>query len=404
MISNEEIRTLSKSKNEPGWVLELRLKNFELFNHFRSNGIADSPVEKKYFDKNKYIQKLLDNVSKNQKIKGLFEYKNNKVCFDLSKNKDLDIHFNLDGFEIIDINDAIYKYPEFVKESMNYATDEFTALKNALWNIGLFVYVPRNKVIKKNINLNTIFGGNTIIKNDIFYIDENSDVELVNCTNIKEPSYCLDGATYILNNNSKLKSIYLGDGSSHSLITVKDSILKKESKEEWYYALKNFEYHLMDSKTVYKGESSTSKVIGAGIGKNREIYESITDSLHLAQDTSSFSNIKVALTDYSRAIMRGNIKIEKTAVKSNAFYECNALLLNRGANSITLPFLEIDGSGSVARHAATSTNVDPDNIFYLLTRGLDEITAKKILIDGFLDEVVRQILITEDTRFLKFGE
>jgi Fe-S cluster assembly scaffold protein SufB len=404
MIPSDEIRIWSKSRNEPEWLLELRLKNFELFNHFRSNRIADSPVEEMYFNKNKYLQNMLDNISKNQKIEGLFEYKNNRVCFDLSQNNDIDVHLTLDGAEIIDINNAIYKYPDAVKESMNYATDEYMALRNALWNIGLFVYIPKNKVIKKKINLNTIFGENAIIKNDLFFIGENSEVEFVNYTNIKEPSYSLDGATYILNNSSKLKSIYLGDGSSNSLITVKNSILKEKSKEEWYFALKSFDYHLMDSKSVYKGELSNSKILGAGIGKNKEVYESITDSLHLAQETSSFSNIKVALTDYSRAIMRGNIKIEKTAAKSNAFYAGNALLLNRGANSITLPFLEIFGSGSVARHAATSTNVDPDHIFYLLTRGLDEVTAKKILIDGFLDDVVREILITENTRFLKFGE
>jgi Fe-S cluster assembly scaffold protein SufB len=403
MISKEEIITFSNSKNEPGWFLDLRLKNLELFHLLRSRKIADSPVEKNYFDKDRYIQNLLDNFSKKQKTKGLFEYKNNRVCFDLSQNKDLNIHLNLDGVEIIDVNDAIQKYPDLIKEAMSYASDEYTALKNAVWDTGLFVHVPKNKVIK-NISLNTILGTEKTIKNDIFYIEENSDVELVNYTNIKELGHYLDAGTYIINNNAKLKSLYLGDGASHSLVTVKETVLKRDSKEEWYYALKNFEYHLMDSKTIYKGQSSSAKVIGAAIGKDKQVYESITDALHSAPETSSFSNIKVALSDYSRAIMRGNIKIEKNATGSNAFYEGNALLLNRGTNSITLPFLEIDGSGSVARHAATSTNVDPDHIFYLLTRGLDEITAKKILVDGFLDEVVREILITEGTRFLKIGE
>ncbi len=403
MISNDEIIKLSNFKNEPAWFLDLRLKNLELFHLYRSRKIADSPVEKNYFDKDKYIHNLLDRFSNKQKTEGLFEYKNNRVCFDLSQKKDLDIHLNLDGVEIIDINDAITRYPEPIKEAMSHASDEYTALKNAVWDTGLFVHVPKNKIIK-NISLNTIFGAGKTVKNDIFYIEENSDVQLVNYTNIKEPGYYLDGAVYIINNNANLKSLYLGDGASHSLISVKESVLNKDSKEEWYYALKNFEYHLMDSKSIYRGQSSSAKVVGAAIGKNRQVYESITDAVHTAPETTSFSNIKVALLDYSRAIMRGNIKIEKEATKSNAFYEGNALLLNRGTNSITLPFLEIDGSGSVARHAATSTNVDPDHIFYLLTRGLDEITAKKILVDGFLDEVVRQILITEGTRFLKIGE
>ncbi|MEM3812016.1 MAG: SufD family Fe-S cluster assembly protein, partial [Thermoplasmata archaeon] len=346
MISDDDLINISNSNNEPGWFLDLRLKNLELFHFFQSRKIADSPVEKNYFDKDKYIQNLLDNFSNKQKTKGLFEYKNNRVCFDLSQKKDLDIHLNLDGVEIIDINDAIKKYPELIKDAMSHASDEYTALKNAVWGTGLFVHVPKNKIIK-NISLNTIFGTGKTIKNDIFYIEENSDVQLINYTNIKESGQYLDGATYIINNNAKLKSLYLGDGASHSLMSVKESILNKDAKEEWYYALKNFEYHLMDSKSIYIGQSSSAKVVGAAIGKNKQVYESITDALHTAPDTTSFSNIKVALLDYSRAIMRGNIKIEKDATRSNAFYEGNALLLNRGTNSITLPFLEIDGSGSV---------------------------------------------------------
>ncbi|MEM1857344.1 MAG: SufD family Fe-S cluster assembly protein, partial [Thermoplasmata archaeon] len=178
----------------------------------------------------------------------------------------------------------------------------------------------------------------------------------------------------------------------------------ENSQDEWYYALKNLKNGIMVTNATLNGDNSKLLHRGALIGKDNEHYDIATNIYHLANNTKSEADIRAALNDSSRAVMRGKINVSKNSIDSNAYFSGNSLLLNKNAKSNALPFLEIEGNGSQARHSASITNLDYDQLFYVQTRGIDENESKNLIVEGFLDPVVRQILIYEGIRYLVYGE
>jgi len=398
MSIEDKIIKFSRLRNEPEWLTNLRLLNFRRYFDIKKKSISDSPLEKRYttFD----IEEFLDNIPEETQ-KGKFMEEKDYFVIDYTKNGKLEINpKSLKSTTLTSIRSAILMYPNLLKSSMENANDEWTALGNALWDTGIFVNVPEERRCERIMKFKTIFPEHVIVKKDLFNIGANSFLQFVEYSNATDKFTGIEETSIFIGKNSSLKHLTMIDGGGSKMVSIKNSHMMSQARDEWYYAVKNVEKHIIITNAELSGEYSSIEHKGAILANGMEHYDVSTNIFHNAHHTKSDANVRATLEGNSRAIMRGSIKVSKNANDSNAYFAGNALLLSENAKSNALPFLEIEGDRAVAKHAATATNVDYDQLFYIQSRGINERSAKNLLVEGFLDPVVRQILIYEGTRYL----
>lgn len=127
------------------------------------------------------------------------------------------------------------------------------------------------------------------------------------------------------------------------------------------------------------------------LGKNNSNFSAKIEAYHQAPKTQIKASLRMALADKSSGHIEGNWKIEKGANGANAYFSHHTLLLSEDAKAKTSPNLEIKTDDVKAGHSASVGKIDEDALFYLLSRGLDEISARTLLVEGFFEKDIIQI-------------
>lgn len=139
------------------------------------------------------------------------------------------------------------------------------------------------------------------------------------------------------------------------------------------------------------GAGAGAEVIALVLGQNDDLFKFYVQIEHKKPNTVSKVWVKSIMADESQQEMKGIIKIENGASGSDSYLSHRTLLLSHQAKSKTTPLLEIDEDDVKAGHAATTSKIDPEQLFYLRSRGLSEPEAKKTIIKGFVQELVEKI-------------
>jgi Fe-S cluster assembly protein SufD len=139
------------------------------------------------------------------------------------------------------------------------------------------------------------------------------------------------------------------------------------------------------------GQGATSRVTGAYFADGTQHLDYDTLQKHLAPSTTSDFAFKGALRDQARAVWRGMIKVEKDAQKTNAYQENRNLLLSPKAHADSIPGLEIEANDVRCTHGATVSQVDRDELFYCMARGLSRGEAERLIVRGFYQEIFDRI-------------
>jgi len=145
----------------------------------------------------------------------------------------------------------------------------------------------------------------------------------------------------------------------------------------------------MDTKLA--GRGSSAKVTGAYAGLGTQHLDYDTTQEHAAPDTNSDLAFRGVLSGSATAVWRGMIRVDEDAQRTDAFQESRNLLLSNRAHADAIPGLEIEADDVRCTHAAAVAQVDPEQLYYLRSRGLDEAGAKRLVIDGFLQELVERM-------------
>jgi len=395
------IKNLKPSKKD----IELRQKNL---NEFIKNGFPNKRIEDwKFSDLNQII-------SSNIKELKFFNNQTRPDEFDQST-----LVNNLDHNKIIFVNGLISKvdfnYEEKRKieiidtqetENLN-SKNSLVSLNNAL----KFNYVKL--IIKENYSLN---------KPLIIY----------NITNNKLNSNTINQRIdFVLKKNSSLKLINLFDDSSNNnFINInyqfkigKDAILKNykidhklNSNIKYFFNNIDLEYNSLAESFIFSTGSkfikneincnlndqySSAFINGIINLKNDQHHEIKTNINHLAEKTKSYQLIKSVLNDNSKGIYQGKIFVNSKAQKTDGYQLSKALLLNENTEFDAKPELEIYADDVKCSHGSTSGNLDEDAIFYLMSRGLNYQQSRKLLVNGFLLDVVEKITDLEIKDLIK---
>jgi len=395
------IKNLKPSKKD----IELRQKNL---NEFIKNGFPNKRIEDwKFSDLNQII-------SSNIKELKFFNNQTRPDEFDQST-----LVNNLDHNKIIFVNGLISKvdfnYEEKSKiEIIDTQETEDLNSKNSLVSLNnalKFNYVKL--IIKENYSLN---------KPLIIY----------NITNNKLNSNTINQRIdFVLKKNSSLKLINLFDDSSNNnFINInyqfkigKDAILKNykidhklNSNIKYFFNNIDLEHNSLAESFIFSTGSkfikneincnlndqySSAFINGIINLKNDQHHEIKTNINHLAENTKSYQLIKSVLNDNSKGVYQGKIFVNSKAQKTDGYQLSKALLLNKNTEFDAKPELEIYADDVKCSHGSTSGNLDEDVIFYLMSRGLNYQQSRKLLINGFLLDVVEKITDLEIKDLIK---
>jgi Fe-S cluster assembly protein SufD len=180
------------------------------------------------------------------------------------------------------------------------------------------------------------------------------------------------------------------------------SIIQKEnSVSETFIFSSGSDYVKNEVKCNLEGKYSSAFINGIHLLSKNKHHEIRTKTNHLYENTKSYQLIKSVIDDSSKSVYQGKIYVDSKAQKTDGYQLSKAILLNEQAEFNAKPELEIYADDVKCSHGSASGSLDEDSIFYLMSRGLDQKTAKELLINGFLLDVVEKITDEEIKKLIK---
>lgn len=172
-------------------------------------------------------------------------------------------------------------------------------------------------------------------------------------------------------------------------IFVRKAVLMSNSNLKWNHAWFGGAYLRGETKTVIKGEGGQVDENHLFFSWRRNFYDFSSNIMHEEKNTFSRSDVRGVLNQSARSVFRTLAKIGKEAKDSESFVQDHVLLLSEKSRADSIPALEILNNSVKASHSASSGHIDKDKLFYLESRGMDEITARNVLVRGFFEKLVR---------------
>jgi len=302
------------------------------------------------------------------------------------------------GLVISSLDDALQNHSELIRktlESSDSNEDKYTALNNAAFNSGIFVYIPQNLIIDKPIHVISCLSldGISTISRNMLITEKNTQAsvvqELYASKASKQQAY-LELLDTRVGENSKLDftTLQIMDQSTVNFSTRRTH-LAQDAKINWYLGL--FGSMLSRYRLDYDLNGTGAAVNDAQVvfGNNDQSFDLNTIVNHNAQSTDGKVVEKSILKDTSKSLFKGMIRINEQAAHSNSFLSGRSILLSKGAKSDSIPGLEILTNDVKATHSASVAQMDDEQIFYLGTRCLSNSEAERIIVEGFLEPLSR---------------
>ena len=388
-------------------------KNIEVkrksFNDFLEKGFPNKREENwKFSDLNQIISKNIKNLSfysdlskpseidKSIFIDGL---EHNKLVFINGRIENIDFnHEEKNNIEILD--DLDLKKTNNINNSLLHLNNAFVSKyfkiivkKNYTLKRPLVIYNITNKdLVSKNINL----------KFDIL-LEENSSLKLIEFSSDKSTTNFINiNYNFDVQKNAILKNFKIDNNSNTNVKYYFNDITQDtNSIAEIFLLSSGSEFIKNEINCNLNGKYSSAFVNGVLILNNNKHHEIKTNINHLEENTKSYQLIKSVLGDKSKAVYQGKIFVDSKAQKTDGYQLSKAILLNENTEFNAKPELEIYADDVKCSHGSASGSLNEDSIFYLKSRGLNHKEAKKLLINGFLLDVIEKITDTEIKNLIK---
>jgi len=325
------------------------------------------------------------------------------------------------GLIISTIQDAIKNNSELVKKylldnSINYEEDRFLALGSSAFQSGFFIYLPRNLMIEEPIRIVYSLKDNrtSSICRNIVIADEGSKGTIVqelysssssnpkisktknkpqgtDANNGRQESY-FEVLECIVKPAAELEFITLQSMNSDTVcVANRKAFVEKDAKMSWYSGMFGARLCRFKTDSVMKGSGARAEDVEIVFGTNNQSFDISSNLDHIGFSTRGKVLVKSIVKDTAKSLFKGMIKIRKDAQASESFLAGHAILLNKGAQADAIPGLEIETNEVKATHAASVSQIDEEQIFYLMCKGLDRESAKREIINGFVEPLSRKM-------------
>lgn len=419
-ISEEQLVDYSKAHNEPSWMTELRKKALKLTETLEMPKPDKTKLRKWNFDTFKQHEtkgSAYENLNElPESVKQIIDVENSENLV-IQHNNDLAYsqvseQAKNDGVIIEGLHEALVNHSELVqKYYMTQAVDidehRLTALHTALMNGGIFVYVPKNIVVKHPIQYVVLHDDdNASFYNHVILVTEES-AEVTYVENYLSNANGEDNQINIVseviagaNSNVTYGSVdYLDKGFTGHII--RRGTTEADASIKWALGLMNEGSQIIDNTTNLIGDRSTSELKSVVVGTGDQKINLTSKIVQYGKETDGYILKHGVMKENASSVFNGIGYIKHGGTKSIANQESRVLMLSENARGDANPILLIDEDDVEAGHAASVGRVDPEQLYYLMSRGISRTEAERLVIHGFLDPVVRELPIEDVKRQLR---
>ncbi len=406
-FDREMITHYSKQAGEPEWMLQLRLQGFDHYDQLTLPSLEKMKIDKwniDHFIPFKQHASVSDVDQLPEEVRELITKQEGQTKAVLVQQDASVIYTCIpeelknQGVVFESLQTALHHHSEliqkhFMQKGNKADSNKISALHAAAWSGGVFLYIPKNVEVK--IPVQAVFYASAsesgLFPHVLIVAENHSSVEYVD-TYIN-----LDGTQVVQNG---MADIHVGAGAKVKFTSVRafseevtdyiyrHATVEKDGRMEWILGEMNHGNTVTENMTHLLGDGSNtdSKLITIGSGTQRENVT--TRVVHTGKHTDSQVLVKGVLKDEATAILNGITFIEKGATKANGEQAENVLMLSPKARGDANPILLIDEDDVKAGHAASAGQINPLQIFYLMSRGLSKATAQRLIINGFVAPVI----------------
>nr|WP_275408929.1 Fe-S cluster assembly protein SufB [Sphaerimonospora thailandensis] len=417
-LSEEVVRDISALKNEPEWMLDLRLKGLRLFGKkpLPTWGADLTTIEFeniKYFVrstekqaaswdelpadiKNTYDRLGIPEAEKQRLIAGVAAQYESEVVYHKIR-EDLEQK----GVIFVDTDTGLREHEDIFKEYFGtvipVGDNKFAALNTSVWSGGSFIYVPPN--VHVEIPLQAYFRINTEnmgqFERTLIIVDENSYVHYVEgCT---APIYSSDSlhsavVEIIVKKGARCRYTTIQNWSNnvYNLVT-KRAVAYEGATMEWIDGNIGSKVTMKYPAVYLMGEHAKGETLSVAFAGEGQHQDAGAKMVHLAPKTSSTIVSKSVARGGGRTSYRGLVQIDEGAAGSASTVKCDALLVDQISRSDTYPYVDVREDDVSMGHEATVSKVSEDQLFYLMSRGLTEDEAMAMIVRGFVEPIAREL-------------
>ena len=428
-LNENIIRLISSKKNEPKWMLDWRLKAFEIWNKMKEPEWAKVNYPKidyqdiYYYSAPKNTEKLKSLDEVDPELLKTYE----KLGIPLNEQKALagvavDAVFDSvsvvttfrkqleeKGVIFCPISEAIKNHPDLVKKYIGSVIPRhdnyFSALNSAVFTDGSFVYIPKG--VRCPMELSTYFRINEKntgqFERTLIIADDDSYVSyLEGCTAPQRDENQLHAAVVelITHDNAEIKYSTVqnwfpgdenGKGGIFNFVTKRGSCLGKNSKISWTQVETGSAVTWKYPSCILKGDNSIGEFFSVAVTNNHQQADTGTKMLHLGKNTKSTIIAKGISAGKSEGNYRGLVRIAKGAKNSRNFSQCDSLLMTDVCGAHTFPYIECENPTAMVEHEATTSKIGEDQLFYCMQRGIPEEKAISLIVNGYAKEVLNKL-------------
>ncbi len=407
---------VSRLYDEPEWLGRIRSNSFS---YYKSLSYETSPLFNKYtianaIDGNDLFilvddrkVRLADEIA--QRINDLKDSSivllHNGIKMEVANIPD---DIKADGLVIKDIKDAYKsKYSNIVETTLKRldpSEDKFLALEQALFNSGYFIYVPKGLELEYPITvINVLQDGASTFSLNMLVVDTSSKVKVVqelysnndNSSSVtaksKQGYFELNVVDIRDNANVELVTTQGINSSNLAYFTNRKAFLSMDSRFNSYLGLFGSFASRCKVDNILEGAGAAAEHFNVIFANNVQTFDVTANMIHIKANTMGRVLSKSIVKDAARSLFKGMIRIVKDAKGSESYLAGHAIILNKGARADSIPALEIETNEVKATHSASVAQIDEEQIFYMMSRGMSRDDAKRAIVFGFVEPLLKRL-------------
>ncbi len=416
-LDEDVVRAISEKKNEPAWMTSFRLRALKAFQkkampnwgadlsgiNFDNIYYYAKPVESQkrtWDDVPDAIKQTFDRIgipeAERKFLAGVGAQYDSEVVYhnlreDLAKK----------GVIFSDPETAVQEHPDIVKKYFGtvipYMDNKFAALNSAVWSGGSFVYVPPNTTV--DIPLQAYFRINSErfgqFERTLIIVGEGSIVHYIEgCTAPVYSTESLHSAVVEIialpHSRVRYSTIQNWSNDIYNLVT-KRAIAYEDATVEWVDGNIGSKRTMKYPSVFLMGKGAHGEVTSIAFAGKGQEQDTGAKMVHCAPDTTSVVTSKSISKDGGIASYRGLVKANPGLSNIKTRVVCDALLIDEHSTTNTYPSMEIESADVSVEHEARVSKISEEQLFYLMSRGLTEHEASLMIVNGFLDPLIKQL-------------
>ncbi|MDP2628432.1 MAG: Fe-S cluster assembly protein SufB [Nanoarchaeota archaeon] len=418
-ISEEVVREISQQKKEPEWMLQKRLEGFQIFKELKmpewGPSLKELDLNKIHFfmrpnakKNSKRWEDVPENIKKTYEKLGIPEAERQSLGGVGAQYESEVIYHNLkedlkkQGVIFLDCDEALKQYPDlfrkyFMTTCISPKLHKFAALHSAVWSGGTFIYVPKNIKVKLPLQayfrMNSEKGGQ--FEHTLIIANENSEVHYIEgCSAPRYEENSLHAGCVEIHvlKGARVRYSSIENWSKNTYnLNTKRAVVHENGIMEWVNGNLGSKVTMLYPCSVLVGENSKTNYTGIAFAGEGQYQDTGCKVYHFSKNTSSNIVSKGISKDGGISSYRGLVDIKKDAINSKSSVRCDGLMLDNKSKAITCPSMVVSEDNVKVSHEAAVGKIGEEELFYLMSRGLSEEDATKLIVSGYIEPVIKEL-------------